>query len=568
MLFFVSRRWSGAAALAGALSLILSACGTSSSSGSPTPSRQIAAVSPSHALRALRLNYFADTSGTLAKTLDPAQATDSPSSDTIALANANLVHILPNNQVAPDLATWTVGRDRLSYTFTIRPNARFANGHHVTARDAVLSIKRALAPSTGSPVAATYLGLIKGATQFNAGKAGAVDGLAVLGPRTLRISLTRPAAYFLDALAYPTADVLDPSVVGNKAASPVNNYLTNNCPGNQGAGPFEFVCMGRAFYPAGRTPSYTLKPNPYYFGRKPRITIQLPAGATVDTNYRQYQAGQIDTTLLPTPDIKQWVGSSQYLSYPTSIVAYITPNTRMAPFSNVHCRLALSYALDRETIANSLLNRAAAPAYVIVPRGFQGYYNGRISEPHLDLQRARAEVAQCPYRSVPVKFSYPTGSSDRDNVGTAVVAMMTQVGFHAAAKPLTANDWDTVVSQPLSKTGTQLVRNGWQQDYPDPQDYVSLLLRSDAAYNIGGWKNSRFDRLTNQADVESVPARRAQLYRQAEHIALSEGAWIAMTNNLGHALVKPYVHGLIGTAAYGDLVPRNDDWGNVSISSH
>ncbi|HEX8919377.1 MAG TPA: ABC transporter substrate-binding protein, partial [Chloroflexota bacterium] len=196
--------------------LALSACG-----GSGTGSTSVSAGLP-----ILTLDYFAGAGGALAKTLDPAQVTDSTAADTIALVNANLVHILPNNRVAPDLATWTVDSSRTVYTFTMRPNARFANGHRVTAEDAAWSITRALAPATASPVAESYLGLIRGASAYSTGKVQSVSGLKVLGKRTLQITITQPAAYFLMTLSYPTADVLDPAVVRHKPAGATGNFLT------------------------------------------------------------------------------------------------------------------------------------------------------------------------------------------------------------------------------------------------------------------------------------------------------------------------------------------------------
>jgi oligopeptide transport system substrate-binding protein len=559
----VFRHWRRAAALLLLLPLALAACGTNSSSGSS---------SKSGSLPLLTLDYFSGASGQLASTLDPAQVTSSTAGDTIALTNANLVHILPNNTVAPDLATWKVSSNRLVYTFTIRKNARFSNGHAVTAKDAAFSIQRSLALSTGSPVANTYLGLIKGALAYSAGKAKSVSGLKVVSTGTLQITITKPAAYFLMALSYPTADVLDPSVVRGHAADPNNNYLTSTCAANQGAGPFEFVCQNKSsaatsFYRAGSTPAYSFKPNPYYYGAKPHIKIKLPAIGTVDTSYKDFQTHVLDSTIVPTAYLKQWTNKPQLVQYPTSIVTYLTPNFKSAPFSNLHCRLAMAYAINRNLIANDILHGATKPDYVVVPDGYLGWYDGSKSEPHYDVSRAKSEFSQCPYKSTAVKLVYPTGSSDTNNEFVAIANMMKQVGFNVTLKGTTANDWYNIVSHPLTSTNTQLVRNGWQQDYPDPQDYCTVLLRSNSAYNIGGWKSARYDQLVDKADVTANRTQRAKLYQQAQHIALSQGAWIALTNAVGHELVASNVHGLVGTSAYGDLVPKNYDWSQVSVSS-
>jgi ABC-type oligopeptide transport system substrate-binding subunit len=135
-------------------------------------------------------------------------------------------------------------------------------------------------------------------------------------------------------------------------------------------------------------------------------------------------------------------------------------------------------------------------------------------------------------------------------------------------KPLPPNVWFTVPSESLDQTNTQIVWNGFQQDYPDPQDYCTVLLRSDQRYNIGGWHNPRYDQLVDRADVEFNRKIRAKLYMQAQHIALSQGAIVSLTNQVTQELIKPYVHGLVGMEAYAQLVPEDYKWANVSLSKH
>ena len=65
----------------------------------------------------------------------------------------------------PDLAAALpkVSKDRLTYTFTLRPNLRFADGTPLTSKDVVASISRALSKAEHSATAMNYLGHIKGA---------------------------------------------------------------------------------------------------------------------------------------------------------------------------------------------------------------------------------------------------------------------------------------------------------------------------------------------------------------------------------------------------------------------
>lgn len=536
----------------------LSACGSGGGQGSAPPPTN------GKGMKTLRWYGLAGTA-TWANTLDPSQVTDSISYNIMGMVNAGLVKLLPSGNAGPDLArSWSISPNRKIYTFHLRANLKFNNGDPLTARDVAWSIQRALAPQTRSPVAVAYLGHILGASDYSAGKATSVSGVKVLDARTIRIYLDAPIAFFLKTLTYPTADVLDKRIVGGH---PAQTYITNNCAANVGAGQFMFQCRAgsglASFYRSGSTPSMTLAPNSRYWGRKPRIRIVMPAIADAQTNYKDFQAGGIDVTAVPSVDIAQNRDKPNFYKFPTSVVDYITPNQSTAPFNNVHCRLAVAYAIDRNRIS-AILHGTEAPAYSVVPRGMLGWYPGA-NNPHYDPTRARRELSLCPGGLQGLTLTYQHTSVDIDNEYTAIQSMLAAVGIQMKVSGLTFNGWLGIVGKSLQATGTKLTENLWIEDYPDPYDYMTLLLRQGQNYDIGGFNNAQYNRLVDQAAVEANPARRAQLYRQAQHIALSQGAWISIGNALGYALVNPKVKGLIGAEAFGVLVPRGNDWANVSI---
>jgi peptide/nickel transport system substrate-binding protein/oligopeptide transport system substrate-binding protein len=524
-------------------------------------------------LPTLRLDYYAVVDRRmvgLATSLDPAHIqTQWDFELSSLLVNANLIRILPNGTVGPDLANYTVSRNHLTYTFTIRKNARFSNGHAVTAGDAAFSLQRALDPNTQSEIADQYDNLIDGADDFFHGKTHSIRGLKVLSQRVLQITITKPVAYFLQTLFNSTADVLDPSVVRGREAGAKHNYLTNTCLGNQGAGPFQFVCHDgsstlHSFYP-GNSPSYTLVPNPYYYGPKPNLRIELPLLA--GHYYRAYQADKIDTAGVPTVYLGRWKGSKELHQYPSSEVWFLVPNSHVAPFNNVHCRLAASYALDRKTIAENVLRGTVRPTYAIVPKGMLGYYSGA-DNPHYSLTKAQAELARCPSRTVPFELKYPNTGPDAINLAMAVGTMLSQAGLNVKLTELTLPLWGQTVTHPLDATHTQLVFDAWIQDYPDPQDYCTLLLRSGQPHDTGGWHNAAYDRLVDRAEVKFNRKQRAALYIRAQHLALSQGALLMLYNELSYKLIKPYVHGLVTTEAYTDALAKGLDWANVSVGGH
>jgi len=134
-------------------------------------------VARSAALPVLNWYGLSGTS-TWAQTLDSAMVTDTISGGILNMTDAGLVKYLPNGSVGPSLASaWRVSKDRKVYTFTIRSNARFANGDPVTAQAAAWSLTRSLSKATNSPTSLQNLSHIVGATRWNTGKAKSLQGV-------------------------------------------------------------------------------------------------------------------------------------------------------------------------------------------------------------------------------------------------------------------------------------------------------------------------------------------------------------------------------------------------------
>ncbi|MGH2447748.1 MAG: peptide ABC transporter substrate-binding protein [Chloroflexota bacterium] len=557
-------------AVAATLLIVLAGCGGAATgkNNKTTKNGNTRAAS-----QVLTLNYFVGVNGQLAGSLDPAQLTSVEDADTVQLVQAGMVTIGTDNKVQNDLASKVkVSANKKVFTFTIRKGAMFSNGDPVTAQDFVWTLDRALSKKTASPVA-YYDSLIQGYAAYHAGTSSHLAGVKALNSHTLQITISKAAPYFLKAFSYPNNNVLDPKVMKGHNSTATNNYLTNNCKANIGAGPFVFVCKGNGggngFYKGGTTPSYTLKPNPKYYGPKATVTLKIPAIKTDETGYSRYLAGSLDTVAIPTDHLAQWAksGSPQYHTSAAATIDYVSLNTKMAPFTNKDCRLAVAYALNRQALAH-VLHGAVKPDYAIVPQGFDAYFSGHPGVPYFNLGKAKhlAKAGHCGATHVTVKYN--TGTTDNDNLFSAIVAMMNNAGFKAKVDPITVNDWITVVSSPMSKTNTQATRNGWQQDYPDPQDFISLLFRCGNSYDIGQWCNTQFEHLVDKADVNFNNMQRIQQYVQAEKIALNNGIPVMVDQGVHHDLIKTYVHGLIPSVAYFDLKPKNLDWSKVYISKH
>ncbi|HET7639884.1 MAG TPA: ABC transporter substrate-binding protein, partial [Ktedonobacteraceae bacterium] len=151
-------------------------------------------------------------------TFDPGQSTDELSINAILLEYSGMIQLDDQLKVHGELASsWDVSSDGLTYTFHLKPNLQFSDGTPLTSADVAYSIDRALSPaiSSLSGVSLTYLGLIKDATERTTGKVKTMINDSILTPdaNTVVLKLTKATGYFLEALTYPTAFVVEKKVV-------------------------------------------------------------------------------------------------------------------------------------------------------------------------------------------------------------------------------------------------------------------------------------------------------------------------------------------------------------------
>jgi oligopeptide transport system substrate-binding protein len=531
------------------------------------------ANSVSHAgLQTLRLGYL-ENNPKWVPTLDPAQVEDTNSLWTNQLMYAGLVALRPSGSPYPYLAShWTISKDGKTYTFFIRPNAKFSDGHRITAQDVVFSIRRATSKATGSSVA-TYDTLIAGFDQYNKGLSNSL-GVKALNASTVQIKLKVRASYFLANFSYQINNVLEQRVVKNQPTGLGGPYLTTSCKANIASGPFKPFCQNNStndvtsFYSGGSTPTLTFVPNPGFFGKPARIKIVIPAIDSNQTGYSDLLAGGLDMTpQIPTAYLTRWQGKKGFIHYPSSFIEYLSLNVRDAPFNNVHCRLAMSYAIDRPTLTQKVLHNAYVPLYGILPRakGLIGNYSEK-GFPHYSLAKSKAEQAKCP-GGIHVTYTWRNDTTDRRASSAALQAMWAAAGIDVKLKGLLRADWLKIIvdNTPLTKTHTDMVYNDWSADYIDAQDYMYVLFHSGQPQDASGWDNPTYDKVVDKADSSLSPQQRVQLYTEAQTLLINQASVIPLDNVGNNDLVKSNVHGFVGDYAYGVSWAKNNDWSQVGI---
>jgi oligopeptide transport system substrate-binding protein len=140
------------------------------------------------------------------------------------------------------------------------------------------------------------------------------------------------------------------------------------------------------------------------------------------------------------------------------------------------------------------------------------------------------------------------------------------LGIDATLDPVDPTAYTALVKDP--KTTPQLFYLGWCADYPDPQDWLTVVFKTGGiSSGRVGWSNKQFDDLVTKADIEPDPAKRADLYAQAQKILVQEAPVAFTSNDAGKILVKPYVKGVSkDTITPLDYIPIFFDLKNLDVA--
>jgi len=465
-------------------------------------------------------------------TLDPHVAGDAGSAEFIVEIFSGLVTLTPELEIVPDLAeSFDVSPDGLTYTFTLRENAKFHTGRQVTAEDVKWSIERAASRELASPTALAYLGDILGAREHFFGLSeGGIPGVEVVDDRTVRITIDAPKPYFLAKLTYPTAFVVDRQQV---ESNPRNWTRRPN-----GTGPFTL-----AEWRLGER--IVLQANADYVLGAPKLAevVYLLSGGSLLT---RFENGELDVAPVSIADIDRARDPNSNLGpfYQTSqefSISYIAFNTNVPPFDDVHVRRAMGLAIDRQRIAEVTFSNMLAPATGILMPGMPGYLDEDLTLP-FDPEAAKAELALSKYADAmpPIVITeVGAGAEARTDTQAFLEQWRTILGINVEVRQ---TDFATFLAD-QDAGRLQAFNAGWIMDYPDPEDILDLKFHSGSTLNDVAYSNAEVDDLLDRARTEGDPAARLGLYQQAERLIVSEAAWLPLYFSLGHTVVQKEVVG-------------------------
>ncbi len=474
------------------------------------------------------------------ESLDPHKARSVQAGDVLRDIGEGLLTYSPTGElVAGTASEWAVSGDGLTYTFTLRDEARWSNGDPVTAEHFAFSLRRLVDPATAA-FYAQMLGDIVNARAITAGEQPPGNlGVEVVDERTLVIRLERPTPYLLSLLTYPATFPVHPGAIAEhgEAFTQPGKLLSNGAYKLDAWEPGSVIRLSR---------------NEYYWNNAGTAIDEVQHHVITQemTELNRYRAGEIHITGSVPPDSFEQV-RAEYADElhiaPYLGVYYYGFNLTRPPFKdNPALREALSLAIDRDVLVTSITGRGEAAAYSWVPPGVDNYEPRRFvyADQSQDERNAHAklllrEAGFGPDNPLQIELRYNT-SDTQQKIALAVQSMWREV--LGVETTLVNEEFQVLLANIREAEVTQVFRLSWIGDYNDAHTFLSIM-ESDNPSNTPRYSNAAFDNLMRQA-AEQIDAKKRRFYlEEAERVLLADHPVIPLYFYVSKHLVSPEVVG-------------------------
>lgn len=415
--------------------------------------------------------------GSEPETLDPTQGWGHGNSP---IVQSTLVKYTADLTFENDLATgYELSSDGLVWTFTIRDDAKFTDGEKVTAEDVAFTLETA--KSAQGSVDLTYM-----------------ESAVAKDDTTVVITLSAPTSIFLNTLA-------------SVGIVPAHAYDADYGRNPIGSGPYKFV----EWRPQEQI---MFTANEEYYGGIPAIKNVTVVFMSEDAALAAVQAGEVDvaysTATLGTTEVSGYhveaITSADNRGFTLPVLPNEGKTTESgAPIGNnvtcnIEIRQAIAYAIDRQQIADLVLNGFGRPAY---SENDGMPWNNPEVKIETDVDYAKKLLADAGWSDadgdgvvekdgLKAEFQcvYPSGDSVRQAVGLAAAEQLKAIGIQVNVEGMS---WDEIMNVMFSEA----VLMGWGSAIPNETYY---LYRSDGAllddfYNPEGYMNETTDGYLNAA---------------------------------------------------------------------
>ena len=522
------------AALAIAGAMALSGCGGSKSGGEGTKSGDTTQTAAGKKILTIQL-------GPDVESIDPALNSAVDGANYILFAFDNLLKMDKDGKVVPGLAEkYEVSDDQLTWTFHLRDGLKWSDGSALTAEDFVYSWQRLVDPNVAAPYAQTVLGMVEGYDDA-IGRPDA-DGNTTVDPdptklkveapdeKTLIVHMAKPTPYFDKLAAFVSL-------------SPVKKDVVEANPDGWSIDPKTYISTGPFKLTGWEPGSYLMfEKNENYWDADSIKLDGIKCLLMQDQNatFSAYESGDaLMIKDIPTQEITTLKERSDFHIDPILGTYYLDLNTTLDEFKDPKVREALSLALDRKYISETITSGTYTPASGFVSEGVTDW-NGTAWQDNItdksayiniddhagNLAKAKELLKEAGYENgvgLPEMVYSTNDASYHKKIAEYLQQAWGELGLKVQVNIV---EWKSFT--PQRRSGNyQIARDGWVMDYNDPSNILELALTGNGNNNAK-YSNPEFDALMSKAATEKDPQTRFGYLHQAEDFIMKDTAMVPL----------------------------------------
>jgi peptide/nickel transport system substrate-binding protein len=414
----------------------------------------------------------------------------------------------------------TISDNGLTYTFKLRPGARFSDGKPITGQDIKYTFMRLMNPAidTGTGY---YFTNVTGAPAYLAGKASTIPGI-VATTSTVTFHLTAPDGAFLYKAALPTTCPVP-------TGTPMKPEESGSLEMNYASGPYKL----QSYQPSRQIVMVFNKNYDQALGVRGHVAKYVfQIGVEASQAALEIQAGQLDfqTSNLATADIirisHDAALAGQVHQSPRPETTYLFLNNEVAPFNNIDVRKAVNYAINRTAIEEQWGGPlvGSVTSQIMVP-GALGYAHYSAYPDTPDLAMAKKLMQESGVK-LPISTSLRTQNDAPGfmNMAQVIKANLAAIGINVTivGSPNSVNS--SYISNPASHTPMGI--EPWSLDFPDAEALINTGMdpaTPNAPPNLTRFGDAAFIPAFNAA-AAALGTKRAQLYEALDKNLMTQVA--------------------------------------------
>ncbi len=486
-------------------------------------------------------------------TLDTTQTTDKITFTVVQHLFEGLYRLDKDSKPVPGLAeSVDISKDNLTYTFKLKSNAKWSNGETITADDFVYAWKKLVNPASGAPNA-YLLDNVKNSKEIRLGNKDVDElGVSAVSKNEFKVELSQAQPSFLTLISIGWLAPQNQAYVeeqGDKYGQDSEHLLYS--------GPFTLSNWKQG------EDTWTLKKNKEYYDAK-KVKLTEVNGSTVkeeNTGINLFSTDKLDLQKISGQFVAQYADDENLISY-SDIANYFLDFNKKAgtPLANVHLRKAIAYAINKEALANNVLNDGSKSLNGLIPKNL--YTNTETDQDFREYsgdylkynQKKAKEEWQKAQKELGSSLELTLLAADDDNGKKVSEYVQSQIEDTLdGVKISIQNQPKNNVNQSRKDKDYEISLSGWIAGDNDLSMYF-ILYESGSAYNYGGYSNKEYDQLTEAAktvDASDV-AKQFEDYKQAEKILIEEdAAQVPLYQSASNYLINHKIKG-IEYHLYGD----------------